>query len=61
MKTNYQSFLARIARSTSPAELIKLETSLARLWDAGVFTVAQFQRLDAALCARRDTIHPATP
>jgi hypothetical protein len=61
MKTNYQSFRARIARTTSPAELDTLETSLARLWDAGVFTVAQFQRLDAALCDRRDAIHPVTP
>ena len=61
MKTIYQSFHARIAAADTPAQIDKLETSLIRLWNAGVFTVAQSQKLDAALCDRRDSLLPATP
>ena len=49
MKTNYQSFRDKI-READPADAPKLEKALDRLWDAGIFTVAEFQRLDALIC-----------
>lgn len=44
--SNYQSFKQRID-SAKPSDYDRLAISLDRLWIAGVFSVVEFQRLDA--------------
>lgn len=50
MKTNAQSFIEIInAASGDPVKLASLEKSLVRLWDAGIFTHKEFERLDSKI------------
>ena len=49
METNYQSAIDRVNRCKSIHEVFKLEKSLERLWEAGMFTDSEFQRIDAKL------------
>ena len=50
MKTNYASMTARINKATTLESIEKLDKSLDRLYNAGIFTVSELQRLDAKLC-----------
>lgn len=46
METNYASFVKRIKASDTKEKLKQLEVSLDRLYNAGIFSVAEFKRLD---------------
>lgn len=46
MKTNYTSFIKRIKAADSEEKLKRLEVSLDRLYNAGIFSLAEFKRLD---------------
>jgi len=46
METNYASFIKRIKAADSQEKLKQLEVSLDRLYDAGIFSLAEFKRLD---------------
>jgi hypothetical protein len=50
--TNYASMRARIARADSLADTAKLERSLDRLYNAGVFTPNELGRLDSLIMDR---------
>lgn len=52
-KSNYASFAERIRQAETPAQFDRLEQSLDRLYNAGVFTVSQFARLDGILIDAR--------
>jgi hypothetical protein len=52
MKTDYQSALARIKSAPNVEILRKLDKSLVRLWEAGIFTESEFSRLDRRLVDR---------
>lgn len=56
-KTNYQSFKQRIVAANTEADLINLSRSLDRLWNAGIFTVAQFSGLDGHIINRYDELN----
>ena len=47
--TNYASMAARIRKAKSWADIVKLESSLVRLYRAGVFTPNELGRLDSLL------------
>jgi hypothetical protein len=49
MKSNYQSALERIKSAPNVEALRKLDKSLVRLWEAGIFTESEFSRLDRRL------------
>ena len=44
--TNYQSMVKRINQAETEEGFIKLHESLDRLYNAGIFTVSEFRRLD---------------
>lgn len=44
--TNYKSFVYRIKEAQSNHDLKALEKSLDRLFNAGIFTVNEYSRLD---------------
>lgn len=46
MTTNYAAFTTRINKASTHADLDKLEASLVRLYDNGVFTPNELARLD---------------
>ena len=52
MKSNYQSALERIKSASSVEALRKLDKSLVRLWEVGIFTESEFSRLDRRLVDR---------
>jgi ribosomal protein S20 len=52
MKSNYQSALERIKSASSVEALRKLDKSLVRLWEVGIFTESEFSRLDSRLLDR---------
>jgi hypothetical protein len=43
-------------RAKTRADLARVERAMHRLWGLGLFTVSQFQRLDALLCDARDNL-----
>ncbi len=47
--TNYATMAARIRKAESKADLARLESSLTRLYNAGVFTPNELGRLDFLL------------
>jgi len=53
MKTNYTSAIERINRCNTIEDCDKMEKSLQRIWDNGLFTVSEFSRLDGALMKRK--------
>lgn len=57
-KTNYQSALARINKANDEESLLQLEKSLERLWNAGIFTVNEFSKLDEKLLSKLISIDP---
>lgn len=50
------SMKARIARADTPEALDRCDRALTRLWDLGIFTVSQLQRLDARICDARENL-----
>lgn len=54
--TNYKSFAARIEKAKSLGELKNLEKSLDRLYNAGVFTVGEYSRLDGLILNKFDKV-----
>lgn len=53
MTTNYAAFTARISKATTHADFDKLEVSLVRLYDNGVFTPNELARLDHQIVRAR--------
>lgn len=51
-KQEYKAFNNRINEAFSMAALQRLERSLSRLFDNGIFTPAQFTRLDLKIMDR---------
>ena len=47
--TNYAAMAARIRKAKSGADIAKIESSLDRLYSAGVFTPNELGRLDTLL------------
>ena len=45
MESNYKSFVKRI-KAASKDELSNLDRSLDRLFEVGIFTISEYQRLD---------------
>ena len=56
MKTNYASMADRIRACKTLDQTKHAEVSLNRLWDAGVFTKSEMQRLDVLICDQRNHI-----
>jgi hypothetical protein len=52
MKTDYKSALERIKSAPNLETLRKLDKSLVRLWEAGIFTESEFSRIDRRLVDR---------
>jgi hypothetical protein len=50
--TNYASMAARIRKAASASDISKLEISLVRLYNAGVFTPNELGRLDSLVMDR---------
>ena len=46
--------MARVERASSLEDFDKLEASLTRLWNNGIFTAYEFGRLDALLLRVKD-------
>jgi hypothetical protein len=57
-KTTYQSALERINKANDEESLLQLEESFERLWNAGVFTVNEFSKLDDKLLSKLISIDP---
>jgi hypothetical protein len=57
MVTNYTSFKTRINKATTLQDLDRLDISLGRLWNAGIFTQSEFISLDSAILDKRDLIN----
>ena len=55
--SNYKSFLKRISKVEDLESLKKLDESLDRLWDNGVFTVKEFQKLDFKILEKHDSLN----
>ena len=53
MTTEFKAFYARILKAKTLAELLKLNTSLDRLWVAGFFTEMEFAKLDNIMFSRK--------
>jgi len=49
---NYASFVQRIAEASAFDDLARLSRSLDRLYDAGVFSLAEFKKLDDKILAK---------
>ena len=54
--TNRETFLERIKGAVSRDDIDRLERSLDRLWEAGVFSPDDIVLLDNALCDRCDEL-----
>lgn len=50
--TNYESMMKRIRTATTLQDIKKIETSMVRLYEAGIFTDAEFSGLDDKVMAR---------
>jgi len=51
--TNYQAMAQRIAKANTVEAIDKVETSLNRIYDAGILTVSELMRLDSKLVDKR--------
>ena len=51
--SDYQTMAQRIRSSTSSAMLDQCDKSLDRLWNNGIFTTNEFQRLDSLVIDMR--------
>jgi len=51
-KTNWESSLDRIRRCKTIEEVDKLEKSFQRIYENGVYTIAEFRKLDDLLMVR---------
>jgi len=57
MVTDYISFKTRINKAKTQQDLDRLDISLDRLWNAGIFTQSEFIRLDSAILDKRDSVN----
>jgi hypothetical protein len=53
MTTEFKAFYARILKAKTLTELLKLNTSLDRLWVAGFFTEMEFAKLDNIMFSKK--------
>ena len=56
METNYSSFRKRVDKATNLDDIKKLNKSLDRLWNAGIFTQAEFIKLDHLVMLKQDKL-----
>lgn len=56
MKTEFQSMRDRIFKCKTLEELKKVEVSIDRLFNNGIFTASQLQRLDSLICSHGDDL-----
>lgn len=54
--SNFQAFAKRIEKANDLDEILKLDLSLDRLYNNGIFTTNQVSRLDLKLCDRKEKI-----
>ena len=52
MSSEYKSALSRLARAHTAQDLEQLENSFTRLYNAGIFTDAEFSGLDSKVMVR---------
>ena len=50
--TDYESMIKRIRTATTLEDIKKIETSMVRLYEAGIFTGAEFSGLDSKVMVR---------
>jgi uncharacterized protein YqgQ len=50
--TNYTTFTKKIRAANTLSDIERLDTSLTRLYDAGIFTPNEFGRLDLLILVR---------
>ena len=50
--TNYESMMKRIRKATTLEDIRKIETSMVRLYESGIFTDEEFSGLDDKVMAR---------
>jgi hypothetical protein len=53
MTAEFKAFYARVLKAKTLAELLKLDSSLDRLWAAGCFTAMEFAKLDNIMLSRK--------
>ena len=46
MKTNYKTMTNRVRKAKTTEDIKKIETSLDRLYNAGIFTPNEYMRID---------------
>lgn len=54
--SNYTEFAARIRRAKTKQDIVRLHISLTRLYDAGIFSVAQMGRLDQLIVDKENNM-----
>lgn len=54
--SNYTAFTARIRRAKTRQDIVRLHTSLTRLYDAGIFNASQMGRLDQLIVDKENNI-----
>ena len=54
--TNYQTMVQRINQSNTLEALVKVESSLDRIFNAGIFTVNEYSKLDSKIVDRQIVI-----
>ena len=50
--TDYQSFMSRLRKCETLPDVKKLEVSLTRFYDAGIFSISELARLDGKVVDR---------
>jgi hypothetical protein len=61
MTPEFKTFYARILKAKTLADLLKLDSSLDRLWVEGFFTAMEFAKLDNIIFSRKMKIEdPST-
>jgi hypothetical protein len=56
MSAEFKEYRKRLKAAQTISELLRIETSMARLWGAGFMTEKEFARLDALLVDKKITL-----
>jgi hypothetical protein len=56
MSAEFKEYRKRLKAAQTISELLRIETSMARLWVAGFMTEKEFARLDALLIDKKITL-----
>lgn len=56
MSAEFKEYRKRLKAAKTISELLRIETSMARLWVAGFMTEKEFARLDALLIDKKITL-----